>query len=97
MPKTVTINVTQEDIDQGLMCAPYRCPISLAIKRTLKIDYVSVGGSGGVWVKRCDCGSCPHKAKLPSEAYDFMCRFDSMGCSAVKPLVFDLTIPDNVL
>jgi hypothetical protein len=92
----VTINVTQEDIDQGHMIDPKCCPIALAIKRTINTDFITVGGSGSVWVKRCSCDqNCPHKAKLPRKALNFLHNFDSMGQSAVKPLAFRLAIPDN--
>jgi hypothetical protein len=38
---TITITVTQDDIDNGVRAAPCLCPIALAAQR--KYPYVSVG------------------------------------------------------
>jgi hypothetical protein len=82
--KTVTIDVTQEDIDKGERGDACKCPIALACHRILK---------EGVWV--CEdlmsISGEDEDVVLPDEAQDFIKRFD-YGHSP-EPFTFTIQIP----
>ena len=40
---TITISVTQEDIDNGWQCQSTKCPIALSLKRQFNTDSVVAG------------------------------------------------------
>jgi hypothetical protein len=81
------INVTDEDISNGVPGQSWFCPIALAIRRELGL----VAGEVAAY------GSCCRVLKddtiqLPSEAGDFINCFDE-GLP-VGPFAFDLVLPD---
>ena len=83
---TVTINVTQRDIDRGRDCHCTECPIALAAKRKFRSrsvevfdDFIRIGGDFGY--------------KLPVEARIFVSAFDFDRKSPnVKPFRFTLEV-----
>jgi len=92
--KTVKINVTKYQIENGTRVSPYNCPIARAIRRNIMIKGdrykdVSVGADN------VDIFSLPKtvNVKLPKEAKEFIRRFDS-GLP-VKPFSFTLRVPDK--
>jgi hypothetical protein len=76
------IDVTQQDIEQGVPCDCRHCPISLAAERAglrnVKVTGESLFGNG-------------HQAWLPDEALDFIYLFDKHRERA-KPLSFQIFI-----
>lgn len=78
---SLTVEVTQEDIDQGECGVPTNCPIARAIRRVTKHEYVSVGS----W----SAGVGPLIVNLPYDAIRFVEEFDSRH--TVKPFRFELT------
>ncbi len=84
------IDVTQEDIDAGIVCAQ-RCPVSMAIKRKLggniyvatTLKYIAIGG---VYEER-------KETETPNEVKDFIDNFDSTfetNKAIPKPFSFEL-------
>ena len=76
------IDVTQQDIDQGVPCDSRHCPISLAAQRAglqnVKVNGESLFGNG-------------YMAFLPDEALDFIYLFDKHR-ELTKPFFFQILI-----
>ena len=76
------IDVTQEDIDQGMPCNCRHCPIVLAAQRAglrnVKVTGESLSGN-------------EHMAFLPDEALDFIYLFDKHR-ELTKPFSFQIFI-----
>lgn len=83
--RTITVNVTQGDIGNGIQCSRHSCPIALAVKRVTHEDCLSVGAF------QINYGPASKSLQLAEDAINFACRFD-MG-QPVKPFTFQLTIP----
>jgi len=81
--KTITVEVTQDDIDHGERGRCQTCPIALALKRA----------TGEAWsvtdVIVYQVGR-PEYAWLPARAEGFVHRFDD--CEQVKPFTFKLKV-----
>lgn len=78
-----TINVTQKDIDNGIKTDCRNCPVVLAIKRTLGIDYGLVDGFSFInYFGRC--------YPLPANVRAFVDGFD--GGYDVTPFEFELDL-----
>ena len=78
---TYTIDVTQEDIDQGERDKCRRCPIALAMKRVFPGKVSLVYGTVA-WV------DLDRYADLPDEAQQFIMYFDEG--EPVEPFSFSL-------
>lgn len=50
LPKTITVTVTQEDIDTGKRREPTECPIGLALQRRFKRPVIV--GPGSIYVTK---------------------------------------------
>ena len=87
MSDTITVNVTQEDIDKGMPCMPSCCPITLAVKREHGFKFVSTGVS---YVSTSNDEETPDWTDyyLPSEAQEFIDLFDGEGKHTVEPFTF---------
>lgn len=93
MNKTIRVDVTQEDIFNGVKCSSSRCPVAQALKKIVKPEfYFSVGISNFTLMS-----TSPFKilaeGVVSSETKDFIKDFDR-GFK-VKPFSFDLTIPEK--
>jgi hypothetical protein len=87
--KVVRINVTQADIDEGVRCDSFSCPIARAAQRVLGLE-VSVTPRS---IK--DHGTFL-LGKLPPRAAAFVHNFDLSN--PVKPFAFSVTLrPDASL
>jgi hypothetical protein len=76
------IEVTQQDIDNGVQCSSVRCPIALAAQRQIGCRWVSVGPN------HLDTG---HKrVPLPANARAFEYAFD-LG-DPVQPFSFEIAL-----
>ena len=84
---THTILVTQEDISQGVKKQCKRCPIALAVRRSLDTALTEVFPSV-CYIKRNRDSFC-ETALLPDTAQDFIARFDHD--QPVEPFSFQLT------
>lgn len=89
MSKTVTITVTKEDIEKGVMSECDKCPIALAVARVgVKLPRVF---ASEVFFDDPDVPALRIKAKLPPAATRFICDFDED--EPVSPFSFDLELP----
>lgn len=86
--KTITIQVTAEDIRKGRRNISKSCPIALAINRQLEIT-VEVGGYF------IFMGSSRYP--LSDLVFGFVGNFDLYGPESVKPFSFELTLPAEIL
>lgn len=101
--KTVTIEVTQEDIDNGQKCSTSLCPIALASARCfanagvmdtrlsdapmVSVKSICMWHKGENWTKTFMA------IKLPQEASTFITDFDKG--KEVVPFSFTLTFEDG--
>jgi hypothetical protein len=92
--KTVHVQVTQQDINQGRPYSPSSCPIALALKRATKAGYVSVGPArADITVYRLFRKDASYLAPLPTTAAKFIETFDNYHTHlTVKPFEFDLEL-----
>lgn len=84
--RTITINVTQEDIDKGIKNSCFNCALALSAKRALEDANLSVGAKTIFWVTKLV------DFNLPQVAIDFIKAFDTN--QPVSPFTFDLTLAD---
>jgi hypothetical protein len=84
---THTIYVTQQEIDLGEQDKCKRCPIALAMQRTLPNLESSVYTTD-MWVSKHGF------IMLPREAREFISRFDSGDRENTRPFSFELDL-DN--
>lgn len=84
MTKTITVNVTQEDIETGIANDCLHCPIALAISRELPSSFPKVRNSNAGLL-----GRFSGWADLPVQAQTFIELFDAG--QSVAPITFDLT------
>lgn len=82
----LTVNVTQEDIDAGRRCAPCFCPIALAASRATGEPITVTARSLWIYDERI--------LSLPTNATDFMFRFDRGGYAV--PFSFDIDWPGPI-
>lgn len=89
----VTINVTQQDIDNGKTCVSSDCPVAWALNRVLKTGHWSQIGNPSftIWTNN----EVVHQAYLPSPVGDFIRRFDSF--LDIDPFTFQLELPERML
>lgn len=80
------IQVTQQDIDQGICGSPSRCPISRAVKRATGETDVSTGDLILFWTAGRRVAY-----RTPASAASFITRFDSD--LSVAPFEFELGEP----
>lgn len=83
----ITIDVTREDIDEGMTSSCNRCPIALAARRAVGSDLIGVTGSY-LWVES-------QAIRLPEAVREFIHGFDD-GTTLrflIKPFSFDLDVP----
>lgn len=84
MKLPMSVDVTQEDILNGIEGDPKKCPVALAIRRAAGIRYVRVFGSYA-YVKKKFLGVFVTdflKLKMPSSVINFTLTFDRFGCGA---------------
>lgn len=82
--KTITVRVTQADINTGLRESAVSCPVARALARAVEGD-VSVGP--------CYVMVNGKERNLSRHAAAWISRFDKHGRRAVKPFTFKLRLP----
>lgn len=82
--RTVTVNVTAEDIASGKSEDRYRCPVSLATARALGVEKVFIW-THSWWLKKNIFGP------LPEVATAFIRAFDHKR--PVQPFSFEIEVP----
>jgi hypothetical protein len=87
--KTVTIEVTQEDIEKGQRKDGCNCPIAKAIKRAIPGCCVSVATR---WVVLSINGEFCGDSFLPEKALKFIADFDNFN--PISPFTFQLEVPE---
>lgn len=82
---TLTITVTQEDIDNALACHPRRCAVADAITRQVKnVRYAMVDAQ---WI-RMTRGEERYMYEIPQEVYAYVAHYD--GGDEIQPFSFRL-------
>lgn len=86
-PKTISVRVTQSDINEGVCQDPNKCMLKLAIKREIGgHGYVNVKGGVASITRRSDYRE---KGFLPRSAVKAMLDFDEK--KPVRPFTFKIT------
>lgn len=85
--KTITVHVTQADIDAGKPWNPCECPVALAVKRATRRQRVEVREMGRVIRFFRD-----KTVRAPKCVADFVENFDGAERFAVKPFSFTIRI-----
>jgi hypothetical protein len=87
MKIVLTVDVTQDDINNGVAGDPWGCPVAMAVRRLVGEsqvevveDEISIGGS---------------IYSNPPEVKDFVFSFDTLGASSVDPMSFELVIEET--
>ena len=80
--RTITVEVTQDDIDQGRRRSSCECPVALAVKRATGAEWVIVGCSS------VDIGDNKQPFRLPDDARQFISNYD-LGFRP-EPITFTL-------
>lgn len=87
--KSMIINVTQEDIENGIRHSCFSCPIALAVKRETGCNCSVESANFHLKARIFMMGS--YEAYFPGkEAEDFINNFD--GGKPVKPFSFELDV-----
>jgi hypothetical protein len=87
--KTIHVEVTQEDIDEG-QPLPSCCPIAMAVCRATGLGASVFGSIMELW--NIETGDARAKVTLPSRCVGFVDEFDS-GIT-VSPFAFDIEVPE---
>lgn len=82
--KTITVHVTQADINKGLRMSATRCPVALAIARAVQ--------DCDVWVGPSDVRIDGKTRGLSRRVTAWISRFDNHGRRTVKPFTFRLRL-----
>jgi hypothetical protein len=90
MSKTITVDVTQDDIDQGKCSNVRDCAVARATARALDMNEGVMFGSTIAYLGVL---TPTEPVRLPEEVKTFITAFDSR--EAVKPFSFSLEIPDS--
>jgi hypothetical protein len=92
-PKTMTIHVTQHDIDNGVRREGRHCPIALAVERRTKSDGTlePIVLTDGQTTEITDVRGYAQYLG-PHEAIDFVADFDDHG--NVEPFSFRMTLSE---
>ncbi len=90
--KTIEIEVTSEDIENGVPGDACRCPIALAVERQIGCTVQSVG-QGKIYLRRHSSFGVNYSVEgynLPAKAARFVQWFDTalIGRYLVKPFKF---------
>lgn len=86
MKTTITVDVTQQDIDCGYPSSGLTCPVALALKR------IRPSEAGWVCAGPLELHIGGQKWETPDEVFQFMDNFDKG--KAVKPFSFTLEVED---
>lgn len=91
------IEVTQDDINHGIVLDCYACPVAKAINRILLPELVAEVGNSFLWIYEDDRslselarGVPVESCYLPREVIHSICSFDLN--QAIKPFSFELPI-----
>jgi len=86
------INVTEEDIKNGMPGDCHNCAISQALKRYFKTPQTCTEIEGGDIVLKVNDKKYEVNYKNESDVLDFIFDFDQVdGWSKVKPISFEIT------
>lgn len=103
MIKTITISVTQKDIDVGISGDCFHCPVARAIARRIKRgfvvtvapDYIDILKPNFSLLTDTFLDQQAYSVKAPLKVEDFIDQFDNhLQPSAIR---FKLDLPDWVL
>lgn len=91
------IEVTQDDIDEGIPSNRNKCPVSLAVNRVILKSYHTGSGPCDILIfsQKDNLLDIQASFKTPPRVADFIHRFDGRYC--VKPFEFEIPIPEQYL
>lgn len=92
MGRKVTIEVTDDDIFDGIQSSCHNCPIALAASRINIARIISVNSTS--MVVRNTYSRNGDFIVLPIEAIDFIAAFDTN--QEVEPFSFEIEVPDVI-
>ncbi len=92
MGRKVTIEVTDDDIFDGIKSSCHSCPIALAAIRINVARIISVNST--TMVVRNSYSRNGNFIVLPIEAIDFIAAFDAD--QEVEPFSFEIEVPDVI-
>jgi hypothetical protein len=88
----VKVEVTQEDIDQGIPSDCTDCPVALALCRVLDLpDTITVAHS----IIRLPTPDGWQRIRIPDHVRQWIYTFDRKGRSRVGPMTFELEVPEK--
>ena len=94
MGRKVTIEVTDDDIFDGIKNSCHNCPIALA---AIRIDVARIISVNSISMEvRNSYSRVGDIIVLPNEAIDFIAAFDGLGPTAVEPFSFEIEVPDVI-
>lgn len=89
---TVTVNVTQEDIDRGKPMDPSLCPVMYGVWRAGLHPKIYAVGRSGFFGQHHDFKNPPLIAPVAA-VREFIDRFDDG--KKVKPFSFEIEVPED--
>ncbi len=92
--KTILINVTKEDIEEGLSNDCYLCPIAVAIGRIIKDECRAMVHSSLINFYKRPNNKFITTVYLPATAIQFIKLFDSVGQG--EPFSFNVNVEDEI-
>jgi hypothetical protein len=97
--RTVTVDITQDDIDTGSPSEGHACPAAFALNRLIKPRlYAEVLPRRVILRDRFEeSDEALAEAESPSELRNFVHEFDLYGDTGMPPLSFSITLPEDVL
>jgi len=95
---TVTIRVTQADIDEAYNSTTEHCAVRIALQRVVDPVYTVHMLYDAIQLSRKDLigrSFTDHFADLPSDANEFVSHFDNLF--PVRPFSFEVRLPEEAL
>ena len=83
------VEVTQEDIDEGVQGCPTGCPIALAVKRACSLPKATVMVSDKIFIIPWD-NSERQTLSLPANGAEIVHNYDAIG--VMSPFDFEIEI-----
>jgi hypothetical protein len=96
--RTITIDVTAEDIKRGYIADCQDCPVALAVRRALGLEPYYYLGVGPTCIYFYDGpADCGRAVELPPEAVAWIAALDRHGKGLhARPFTFTVSLPDRV-
>lgn len=83
------IQITEQDINDGIKCSKCYCPIAKAMNRAYNVG--STSSTVFITIATVWKDNKNIHVNLPKEATEFITNFDCFGKEGVKPITFEVT------